>query len=224
MKLINTDGIAFIGPGSEWFWTALSGLVLVVTLLAIYRQLRIARSAAAYEQLDAFERELDSERMIRNEVDLLIAQRDRADPADIPPGAAYVIGGFWQKTAALVRSGHLDPKLLGAGSLDAVRFWWPAMAAYARRVRATWPSPGFLGDFEWLADELARLDRAANPSATQGWDEGDLPRLRTVFLEILEDRLRTEVLLRSAPMASSDRRLAPRLRHPSDKRRPESSG
>jgi hypothetical protein len=35
VKLINTDGMAFIGPGSEWFWTALSGLVLAVTFIAI---------------------------------------------------------------------------------------------------------------------------------------------------------------------------------------------
>ena len=40
MKLINTDGMSFIGPGSEWFWTAVSGLVLAVTFIAIYRQLR----------------------------------------------------------------------------------------------------------------------------------------------------------------------------------------
>ena len=33
MKLINTDGMAFIGPGSEWFWTAVSGIVLAVTFL-----------------------------------------------------------------------------------------------------------------------------------------------------------------------------------------------
>ena len=48
VKLINTDGLAFIGPGSEWFWTALSGIVLAVTFLGIYRQLRIARSANAF--------------------------------------------------------------------------------------------------------------------------------------------------------------------------------
>jgi hypothetical protein len=34
VKLINTDGMSFIGPGSEWFWTALSGLVLAVTFSA----------------------------------------------------------------------------------------------------------------------------------------------------------------------------------------------
>jgi hypothetical protein len=34
MVLINTDGMAFIGPGSEWFWTAISGIVLAVTFIA----------------------------------------------------------------------------------------------------------------------------------------------------------------------------------------------
>jgi hypothetical protein len=46
VQLINTDGMAFIGPGSEWFWTALTGLVLAITFLGISRQLSIARSAA----------------------------------------------------------------------------------------------------------------------------------------------------------------------------------
>jgi hypothetical protein len=35
VKLINTDGLTLIGPGSEWFWTALSGIVVAVTLLVI---------------------------------------------------------------------------------------------------------------------------------------------------------------------------------------------
>ena len=53
MTLINTDGMAFIGPGSEWFWTALSGLVLAVTFFAIYRQLRLQRNQGAIEQIAA---------------------------------------------------------------------------------------------------------------------------------------------------------------------------
>jgi hypothetical protein len=40
VKLINTDGLAFIGPGSEWFWTALQFTALAITFIAIYRQLR----------------------------------------------------------------------------------------------------------------------------------------------------------------------------------------
>jgi hypothetical protein len=43
MKFINTDGMTFIGPGSEWFWTAVSGLMLAVTFIAICRQFRLQR-------------------------------------------------------------------------------------------------------------------------------------------------------------------------------------
>ncbi len=41
MTLINTDGMVLIGPGSEWLWAALTGLVLAGTGVAIYRQLRV---------------------------------------------------------------------------------------------------------------------------------------------------------------------------------------
>ena len=47
MQFINTDGMAFIGPGSEWFWTALTGVVLAVTFLGIYRQVRLQAHASA---------------------------------------------------------------------------------------------------------------------------------------------------------------------------------
>ena len=40
MTLINTDGLALIGPGSEWFWTALQFTALAITFYAIYRQLQ----------------------------------------------------------------------------------------------------------------------------------------------------------------------------------------
>jgi hypothetical protein len=33
--------MAFIGPGSDWFWTALQFIALAITFHAIYRQLRV---------------------------------------------------------------------------------------------------------------------------------------------------------------------------------------
>ncbi len=62
MKLINTEGMALFGPGSEWFWTALTFTALALTFYAIYRQLRgqqmqildntkILRSQAHYNAL-----------------------------------------------------------------------------------------------------------------------------------------------------------------------------
>jgi hypothetical protein len=40
MTIINMDGLALFGPGSEWFWTMLQYIALTITFFAIYRQLR----------------------------------------------------------------------------------------------------------------------------------------------------------------------------------------
>ena len=67
MKLINTDGLALMGPGSEWFWTALQFTALAITFVAIYRQLatqqieirehtKLLRSQAHYNALSLSQR------------------------------------------------------------------------------------------------------------------------------------------------------------------------
>ena len=43
--LINTNGLAFFGPGSEWLWSMLQFVVVAVTLVGIYYQLRSSQSA-----------------------------------------------------------------------------------------------------------------------------------------------------------------------------------
>jgi hypothetical protein len=76
VKLINTDGMAFIGPGSDWFWTALQFTALAINFYAIYRQLRaqqlqmrentkVLRSEAHYNALVLAQRPW--EMMIQNE-------------------------------------------------------------------------------------------------------------------------------------------------------------
>jgi hypothetical protein len=84
VKLINTDGLALIGPGSEWFWTAISGLVLAVTFLAIYRQLRLQSSAGAIEQATALARGWNSELLHRSRLAVLLALRDGVDQPTPP--------------------------------------------------------------------------------------------------------------------------------------------
>ena len=198
MQFINTDGMAFIGPGSEWFWTAISGLILVVTFIAIYRQLRIMRSASAFAQLDAFERELGSERMKRFELEVLVALRDGVDPAHLGRGAAFGIFQFWETTGALARRGHLDPKLLFEGSGMNVVDWWRTLAPYAKRVRADAQAPAFLENFEWLASMMAELARRAR---TQSWldDPAATPEAR---INWLVERLRVDEALRTLTIAS----------------------
>ena len=160
VKLINTDGMAFIGPGSEWFWTALSGIVLAVTFVAIYRQLALARGANAFAQLGALVDEWNGERLIRKRIGVLIALRDGAAPADIPDSPASVIANYWEKVGALVRAGHVDRSLIAEG-LGGGQDWWGILGPWVLRVRTEDANPSFWEHFEWLAGTIVRLHPAA---------------------------------------------------------------
>jgi hypothetical protein len=167
VKLINTDGLVFIGTGSEWFWTALSGIILVVTFLAIYRQLRLQAHASAIEQLEEMDRVGESERFGQSAVETLIALRDGADPAVLPDGAEDVVAGAWEKFATLARAGHRDTKLLWQSNPRGAQVWWGLLAPSTRKWRAESGSPTYLQDFEWLAGVMAELDRrAGRPAVT----------------------------------------------------------
>jgi hypothetical protein len=200
MKLINTAGMAFIGPGSEWFWTALTGLVLAATFLAIYRQLRLESSANAWEQLDAFERELASERMTRNKLAVLVAPRDGVNPAHVPYAAAQPIANFWEKIASLTRGGHIDPRLLRNGSGPDCQVWWAILAPCVRGQRAEETDPTIFEHFEWLAAVMDKLDRRMGVPTivTEVWLARTLERrIAANFTRLREEQALRTVILQS---------------------------
>ena len=156
MKLINTDGLAFLGPGSEWFWTALSGIVLAVTFIAIYRQLRLARSMGAREQLASSAREWGSERMLRHRLDVLLALRDGAEPANVPLAAATAVADYWGDLGDLTREGHLDREVIDSANC---RLWWATLAPWVGKARVDWGDPNIGDSWEWLVGMMARMSQ-----------------------------------------------------------------
>jgi hypothetical protein len=208
VKLINTDGMALIGPGSEWFWTALSGLVLAVTFLAIYRQLRLQRSAAAIEQLNRIEQEYTSERLNRHTLEVYLAQRAGIAPADLPQHAAAPIVNFWERVGSLARHGHLDLDLLWeGGSGFYCQADWVRLAPAVRKVRTEEQNPQVAEQFEWLAVAMeakarrlgVELDDAAKQAA----------RLDRSISNV-EGALRVDEALRTAIVAAPQARLRAR--------------
>lgn len=157
MSILSKDPIVLIGPGSEWFWTAVSGIVLAVTFLAIWRQLRQARSAAAFEQLSHLTEDWRSEGLLRARVRVARAFLVGEAP---PPGPAGLIGDYWEGVASLVRGGHVDAVVVYESLGPSLRFSWALLQAETRRVQqeegaTTWVH------FEWLAglfDGLAARD------------------------------------------------------------------
>jgi len=152
MQLVSAEALVFIGPGSEWFWTAFSGLILAVTFLAIYRQLRLQGDAAAIQQLEDIEHEWSSERLARAKLKLLLALEAGVTADHLPNRAMAEVGYYWERVGKLVRTGHIDRRLvyehLGA-QVQAWSMWLRPASLVGGRG---WP------DFAWLAEAVAELD------------------------------------------------------------------
>jgi hypothetical protein len=183
VKFINTNGMAFIGPGSEWFWTAISGLVLAITFIAIYRQLRLQRDAAATEQLSDLLGEWSSERMARAKLAILLAIQAGVEPDQLPNRAVSHIGFFWQRIGYLVRSGHMDRRLVHRHLGPQVQVW------------RAWLKPEGWEDFAWLAQASAAMDaeQKVAPWLDSAFLAEELPKSITHFRDAieLEEALRT---------------------------------
>jgi len=200
VRLINTDGMALIGPGSEWFWTALSGIVLAVTFIAIYRQLSMARSAGAREQLASIDREFLSERMMRYQLAIFIALRDGTEPADLQVGAVSALANWWETVGQLVRSGDLDLKTFYPQYSIHAQAWWAILAPSVRRLRVEQGNPHNYEDNEWLAGKMAELDRRKGRPAADVAILGSLDSL----ISSRQERLRVEEALRTVIVAPPD--------------------
>ena len=201
VKFINTDGMAFIGPGSEWFWTAVSGLVLAVTFIAIYRQLRLQRSQAAVEQLDAVMREFYSERMLGHQLALLLAMQAGVDRAHLPDGSATAVHNYFEKLGKLAHDGHVDLGNIG-GMAGVGLAWWATLEPYVRRHGAM-IGPSLPQDpFEWLAGRFAEVMERAG--MTMAFDEAYLRDSLERRIASTRDMLRVEQSLRTVIVASPE--------------------
>ena len=194
MKLINTDGLALIGPGSEWFWTALSGLVLGVTFIAIYRQLRLQRDAAAIEQVNGLLTEWSSERMARAKLTVLLALDAGTDPLDLPDRAVSHVGFFLQRVGYLAQGGHMDRRLVYEHLGNQIQYWWALVRPRVLAEREASHDPGLWQGFEWLAGDAAARDADRGVPAL---DEAALAKSVPSFIEHFQQAIELEEALRT---------------------------
>jgi hypothetical protein len=156
VKLINTDGMAFIGPGSEWLWTAVSGIVLAVTFLAIYRQLRMQRAANGFAQMQELQDRWYTERMRQMKLRLALALK-RGDDPDLRV-LVGVVGAFFDQLGYLHRRGYVAADTLANTSdsllVDALR-WWTLLELTVKQWQAEYGASE-MAEFEHLASEGRR--------------------------------------------------------------------
>ena len=202
MKLFSGDELVVFGPGSEWFWAALTGIVTAVTLLAIFRQLRLQASQAAIKQVSAFDREWLSERFVTYRLEVFLAIKGGASPLEYPMPATFRLANFWESIGALVRMGHLDRRLLRESSGPFCEEAWVYLAPVVEAERAKTKDPTVWMHFEWLAGVMAEMHLASAAGATP-IDLADFMSALDRYIASSRRSLAIEQSLRSVTIAPS---------------------
>lgn len=159
MSIVNTEGLTLFGEGSEWFWVMAQFVIVAITLVGIYAQLKVARNANAFEQANALTEELQSERLTRRRLAILeVLIRDGLE-ADLSAVAAS-IGNFWENAGGLVRRGHVDLRIVYERMSSQAMAWWTLLEPEVRRFQ-TEQDPTIFEHFEWMVRQFVRLDRDA---------------------------------------------------------------
>lgn len=193
MTFINTDGLTFLGPGSEWFWTAVSAVAVVVTLVAIYR----AIAHPAERQGGAAVRC----RGARVGVRAVHPRTSRRCPVHSrrprPRGAR---GGeparrLVENLASLIRAGHLiQSRIVGQWGGRILVFWTMLRPTYSwSRVNAPdelWTT------FEWLSNQGRRHGKDHSDELTSL-----SPEKIARWIGRLEEELAIEEAMRAGPAA-----------------------
>ena len=198
MQLINWSG-ALVGPGSEWFWSMLQFVIVAGTLIGLYRQLKLQSSATSFSQLREIVQEWGSERLVRCRVEILRELRDGTDPAKLPTGIAVVLLDYWESVALLVRNQHVSSHLVWDSFGNLCQVWWVLLGPYLKAFRQEHGDPKIGEHLEWLADQMADLDRKAQIPAV--YDEAHVFSTLDVQLSTATDTLRLVRSLR-APVKS----------------------
>ena len=154
MNLVNMQGVVLIGPGSEWFWTMLSGLVLTLTFVAIYRQLRAQRAASIFAQFNTIAAQWDTKAFRYARLYALLDLEHRA-VTDGAPASAMTVAMWFEVLGLQVRRGHVDGRDVATTYAEATLSWWTVLKPFIEHDRARWAAPAHLEDFEALALRMA---------------------------------------------------------------------
>ena len=161
--LINTNGLSFLGPGSEWFWSMCQFIVVAVTLIGLYRQVRVSGTANALARFQALGEAWDSDTLTYCR--LAYALRLRSNQAD--PGLIHVaapICDFFESLFELELKGHIDEAEIEDRWGRSMQLWWALLESTIRAEEARQGATFYEG-FERLSRRMADRERRRTGSA-----------------------------------------------------------
>ena len=155
MEFINWSGAIF-GPGSEWFWAMAQFVVVVITVMAVYRQLRAQGAANAVGRVDTLSGRWSSDLLAYTR--LALALELRYEPtSERTMARARPVLNFFADLDDLHSAGYLSLKEIALAWGNDIQRWYPALTPVLERERAIHGEPDAY-KFDELVAELRRFD------------------------------------------------------------------
>jgi hypothetical protein len=167
--------LTLVGAGSEWFWTMVSGLLVAVTFIVIYRQLRVQAAANALQRIETINRHWTSTEMVLARLHVLIGMHDGT--LDVKDDSRVdTVLSYFELVWDLRQRGYLDDEDIGYGFGAKVIAWWRYLEPVIRIQRSDEGDPDLWIGLERLNEVVSRYDHERN-----------LPRhlVRTASIETL---------------------------------------
>jgi hypothetical protein len=187
VNIINLEGSAILGPGSEWFWAMAQLVVVVVTLLAVYRQLQAQGAANAVARADSLFNSFESKQTVLAE--LQVAMQLRANDSEkLMNQRMVLIAGKFEHLADLHdrRSMTLDDIYDRFGL--ALQIWWRLLGPVIEATRVSEGEPGYYEGFQRL-DRLCSEQARKRGESHAHWLEMPLPKLVEEAVNVYTEKL-----------------------------------
>ena len=165
--------LTLIGTGSEWFWTMVSGLVVAVTFIVIFRQLKAQGAANAFQRIETVHGRWGSPELVLARLHVARALRDGTLDADDTRVDAVL--NFFELVRDLNRQGYLDDEEIARSFGAFIVVWWRllepvirAQASLEGRSRNVDRAAGARGNCSRIRQPARRRPRVRPDDADQG--------------------------------------------------------
>jgi len=198
---VSSEPLVFFGPGSEWFWSMAQLILVVLTLIGLYRQLRVQGAANAVQRMEVLQGQWASEWLRYTRLTLAVALKDGEINNQTMVKARPLLN-FFSNLDDLRQAGYIRAEEIVWS--QTIQIWVAVLGPLVKREQVVHGNPGIY-DLSELVAALRRADakrggtpRIIDSSAQREWLD--------FVIESITEELRVEEAWKSGVIPGPKRR------------------
>jgi hypothetical protein len=145
---------AVFGEHSEWFWVMMQTIVILVSLIFIYRQVRLQRYSNLLQMLIKMRETWDSPQMIRHRQ--TTCQNHRTGSKKIDAAEGQVLG-FFEEMGLLLRKGVLEEEFVWGTHSYFIEHYWSMLQNNIKEYRLATEDSSWFEELETLRKRMGKF-------------------------------------------------------------------